>query len=83
MPSLTRERRAPLLGSHRAECECCGFEFVKNYCRSCDECFIVCSKDCVKSAGATVCMLEHRIYLWPPEGCWRSRTSIFSSREVA
>jgi len=41
---------------------------VKNYCRSCDECVIVCSKDCVKSAGATVYMLEHRIYLWSPEG---------------
>jgi hypothetical protein len=68
MPSLTREQRAQLLGPTGQKCECCGFELVKNYCRSCDEFFIVCSKDCVKSAGATVYMFEHRIYLWSPEG---------------
>src|SRR5262245_7508054 len=63
VPSLTPGERAAVVRPI-GRCATCGAVRVRNYCRTCDEFFVVCG--CTPPPQPD--HLEHRVYLWTPDG---------------
>ena len=65
MPSLTPEDREALLGPVAGLCARCDGVRIRHYCRQCDAFFLACG---CSGKDADTTHLEHRVYLWTPEG---------------
>lgn len=61
---LDPEQRRQLLGPLDEACPSCEATRTRHYCRSCDEFFVACG--C--SGPEHGAHLEHRVYLWTPNG---------------
>jgi hypothetical protein len=66
MPSLDPAARAALLGPLHHPCPACRMEYVRHYCRTCDEFFTTCG--CGAQPEADQHVNAHRVYLWTLAG---------------